>query len=71
MGVDVVADSAVQVANMCWTLPHGNTWRLSCELHHEGQTVSANEYDLGIHDDIPPTLGQRAWAWLSGLAVSS
>ena len=71
LGVDVTADSAGRAASICWTLPPGNTWRLSCELHHEDQTLSANEYELGIHDDIQPTLGQRVWAWLSGLAVPS
>jgi beta-mannosidase len=71
LGVDVAADSAGQAASICWNLPPGNAWRLSCELHHEGQTLSANEYDLGFHDELQPTLGQRAWAWLSGLAVPS
>ncbi|MGD9144548.1 MAG: glycoside hydrolase family 2 TIM barrel-domain containing protein [Anaerolineae bacterium] len=71
LAVDVAADSAGQVASICWSLPPGRKWRLSCELHHRGQTLSTNEYELGIHDDIQPTLGQRVWAWLSGLAVPS
>jgi beta-mannosidase len=69
--VDVAATSAKRAARLSWTLPPGNDWRLSCELRHDGQTLSANEYDLGIHDGIQPILSQRIWAWLSGIVVPS
>lgn len=71
LDVDVAADSAAEAGRARWTLPAGHDWRLTCRLLREGQVLAANEYDLTVHDDTGPTVGQRLWAWLSGLVVPS
>jgi beta-mannosidase len=67
--VDVTADSAERIGHLHWILPPGASWRLTCSLVQNTQTLAGNEYDLSIHDGIRPTVGQRLWAWLSGLAM--
>jgi beta-mannosidase len=67
--VDVLADSAEVVTSLDWNLPAGGGWRLTCRLAREGHTLSANEYDLAVYDDLGPTLGQRLWIWLRGLSL--
>jgi len=69
LGVDIAADSAELAGSICWTLPQGSGWQLTCKLHRNGQILSTNEYDLAIHDDISPTLRQGARAWLSSLVI--
>jgi hypothetical protein len=69
LALDITADSAARVGSLGWTLPPGTGWRLTCRLCQNGQVLSLNEYDLAVHDDIQPTLRQRAWAWLSNLVV--
>ena len=71
LDVEIVADSASEVSGVCWTLPPGDGWRLTCRLVRDGQVLAANEYDLAVHDDIGPTLGQRLWSWLSRLVMPS
>ncbi len=68
--IDVESNSARIVDNLDWQLPAGGSWRLTCRLSHDGQTVSYNEYDLSIHDDLQPNLGQRLWAALTNLMIS-
>jgi hypothetical protein len=65
--LDVAGDSARIVGRVAWTLPPGQGWRLSCQLKQDGQILSSNEYDLGAHDGIQPTLRQRLRSWLTGL----
>jgi beta-mannosidase len=67
--VDVAADSAEVVGDFCWHLPTGGGWRLSCSLTQGERLLADNEYDLGAHDGIQPTLQQRAWTWLAGLVT--
>jgi beta-mannosidase len=67
--VDVTADSAEIAGRFGWTLPPGYSWRIACRLTQDGQTLTTNEYDLGIHDGIQPTLSQRLWSWLTGLVI--
>ena len=69
LALDIAADSAVRVGSLDWILPRGAGWRLTCRLCQDGQALASNEYDLAVHDDIRPTLRQRAWAWLSSLVV--
>jgi beta-mannosidase len=69
LALDITADSAARVGSLGWTLPPGTGWQLTCRLCQDGRVLSLNEYDLAVHDDIQPTLGQRAWAWLSSLVV--
>jgi beta-mannosidase len=71
LAADVGADSAGVVGRFRWSLPPGDRWRLTCELRRGGQTLAANEYDLGIYDDIQPSPGQRLWARLTGLVRPS
>jgi hypothetical protein len=33
------------------------------------RVLAENEYDLGDHDGIEPTLRQRMWTWLTGLVT--
>jgi hypothetical protein len=65
--VDVASDSAERIGHLHWSLPPGTGWRLACKLLQNGRTLATNEYDLGVHDGIQPTMGQRLWAWLSAL----
>ncbi len=69
--LEVAADSAVVVDRVCWLLPPGDGWRVTCRLLQGGRELAANEYDLTAHDDIRPTPGQRLWTWLSSLIVPS
>jgi beta-mannosidase len=69
LALDITADSALRVGSLDWTLPPITGWRLTCKLCKNGQTLASNEYDLAIHDDIQPTLGQRTWARLSSLVM--
>jgi beta-mannosidase len=69
--MDVAGDSARIVSRLRWILPPGDGWRLTCALLQNGLALATNEYDLSIHDDIGPTVGQRLWAWLKGLVVPS
>jgi beta-mannosidase len=69
--MEVVADSAIEVGRVVWTLPPSVGWRLTCELFRDGQVLAQNEYDLTVHDDIAPAAAQRLWSWLSGLVVPS
>ena len=62
--LDVAADSAEVVGQLKWTLPEGNGWRLACRLEQHGQMVAKNEYDLAVHDELGPGLGQHLWQWL-------
>ena len=71
MDVEIAANSASEVGRVRWHLPPGNGWRLTCGIQREGQALATNEYDLTVHDDTGPTVGQRLWAWLSGLVVPS
>jgi len=63
--LDVAADSAAIVGQVDWLLPPGGGWRVTCRLSRGGQVLTANEYDLAVHDDLQPTPGQRLWTWLS------
>ena len=67
--VDVEPNSARVIDGIDWQLPAGGDWRLTCRLSHGGQTVSYNAYDLAIHDDLQPKLGQRLWAALTHLMI--
>jgi hypothetical protein len=67
--VDVEADSAELLGSFCWQLPPGDAWRLTCQVTRQGRPLAANEYDLAAYDDQRPALGQRLWAWFSGLFV--
>jgi beta-mannosidase len=67
--VDVVANSAGVVGHFCWRLPAGSSWRMTCRLSQGDRLLAGNEYDLGDHDEIQPTLRQRVWTWLSGLVT--
>jgi beta-mannosidase len=69
--IDVAADSAAIVGRLRWTLPFSSSPRLVCRLIQDGQVLAANEYDLGAHDDIQPTLRQRLWSWITGLVTPS
>jgi beta-mannosidase len=71
LDIEIAADSAKEVGGVQWTVPQGDGWRLTCRLVQEGQLLAANEYDLTVHDDITPTVGQRLWAWLNSLVVPS
>ncbi len=70
-GVDMAGDSAAIIGHLHWTLPPGEGWRLTCALLHHNQALATNEYDLSIHHQSGPTVRQRLWAWLKGLAVPS
>ena len=67
--VDVAANSAGVVGHFCWRLPAGSSWRMTCRLSQGDRLLAGNEYDLGDHDEIQPTLRQRVWTWLSGLVT--
>jgi beta-mannosidase len=69
--VAVAADSAQIAGSVCWTLPSGNGWRLTCRLLQDGEPLASNGYDLTVHDDIQPSPRQRLWAWLSSLVMPS
>ncbi len=69
MTVDVEPDSARVVGGLDWQLPTGGGWHLTCRLSHDGRTVSHNEYDLAIHDDLRPNLRQRLWVELRSLVI--
>ena len=71
LDTDIAADSATELGRENWTLPPGGDWRLTCELLRDGQTLTANEYDLTVHDDLGPTARQRLRSWLAGLVVPS
>jgi hypothetical protein len=67
--VDVAADSAQVVGHFCWRLPASSGWRVICRLSQGDQVLAENEYDLGDHDEIQPTLSQRARTWLTDLVT--
>lgn len=66
----IPADSAATYDLLAWRLPRCDEPRLSCLLTTGLQTLSTNEYDLSIHDDIRPSISQRVRAWLSGLVTA-
>ncbi len=71
MDVVVETSSACDIGRLNWTLPPGDDWHLTCKLSREGQTLSANEYDLTVHDETGPNLRQRLRFWLRDLIVPS
>ncbi|MEJ2208780.1 MAG: glycoside hydrolase family 2 TIM barrel-domain containing protein [Anaerolineae bacterium] len=73
--VDVPAGAARVVARLRWSLAwpttEGDGGHLTCRLLQGDRILSANEYELGHHDDVRPTWRQRLWAWLSGPLMPS
>jgi beta-mannosidase len=69
--VEIQPASVHEVGRLSWTLPPGDDWHITCKLSRQGQVLSANEYDLTVHDDDEPTLQQRVRAWLRNLVVPS
>jgi len=67
--VDLPSDSAVRVGDLNLEMPAWSGWTLTCQIMQNGQVLSANRYDLTVHDGIQPTMKQRAWAWFSGLVI--
>jgi beta-mannosidase len=63
--LDLSGDSAEVAARIDWKLPAASGWHLCCKLVHGSQTLSTNEYDLTIHDQIQPSLKQRLWSWIT------
>jgi beta-mannosidase len=69
--VDVAASSAQVVGHFCWRLPAVGGWRMTCHMSQGDRVLAENEYDLGDHDEIQPTLRQRVWTWLTGLLTAA
>jgi beta-mannosidase len=67
ISVDVAANQAANAGRLSWRLPAGQRWRLTSRLVRGGEVLSANEYELGIHDGIRPSVAQRLRACLARL----
>jgi beta-mannosidase len=67
--LDVAANAAEIVGQVCWLLPEGADWRLGCRLRQSDRLLAENRYELAIHDDIQPTPKQRLRTWLAQLVV--
>jgi beta-mannosidase len=67
--VSVAAHSAEVVGWIDGTLGSEGGWSLECRLARHGEVLSWNEYDLTVHDDIPPSLRQRMWHWLTRMVM--
>ncbi len=65
--VDVDANTAARHRRLAWRLPAGERWRLTATLLRGREVLSYNEYELGIHDGIRPTVRQRIRARLARL----
>lgn len=69
LDLDVAANAVAHAGRLAWRLPAGERWRLAARLIHGGEVLSANEYELGIHDGIQPTALQRLRTRLAELVV--
>jgi beta-mannosidase len=67
--VDIEADSARIVGSLNWPLPAGGGWRLTCELRREDQTLTSNDYDLTVHDDLKPNITKRLRSALTSFLI--
>jgi beta-mannosidase len=67
--LDVPANSAARAGRLAWRLAGGERWRLTGVLFRGEEALAANEYELGVHDGIRPTAGQRLWARLARLIM--
>jgi beta-mannosidase len=67
--LDVAPNAVTNAGRLAWCLPPGEHWRLTGQLLRGGEALSANEYELGIHDGIQPTSWQRLRAGLARLII--